>query len=104
MHSSTILGTTSAGVVIVPNAVEKIGEALQLPPPIAPVKPSYMMHDLTGGAYDSVFTISDLIQVLAIISTLIFVTIAINKWWRGDEPKRRKEDRFIDDIVKGPYD
>jgi hypothetical protein len=98
MHSSTILGTGSASVVIVPNAVETIGKALELEP-VATVKPSYMLYDLTGGVGSGVFTISDLIQVLAIISTLIFVTIAMSKWYM--DWKSRKNG-WIDTIVKEP--
>ena len=97
MNSSTILGTGSASVIIVPKAVEKVGEALELAQPVVTAKPSYMMYDLTHGAYGSVFTISDLIQVMAIISTLIFVSIAINKWFND---RKQRKSGWIDTIVK----
>lgn len=98
MHSSTILGTGSASVVIVPNAVEKLGKALELEP-VATIKPSYMLYDLTNGLGSGVFTISDLIQVLAIISTLIFVVIAMNKSYLD---WRERRNGWVDTVVKKP--
>jgi hypothetical protein len=95
---SAILGTGRASVIIVPKAVEKVGEALELQP-VVTAKPSYMMYDLTKGAYDHVLTIADLIQVLAIICTLIFVTIAISGWC-----EKRRLKRWPDSVVRDPDD
>lgn len=91
MDSPTVLGTGSAAVVLVPKAIENIEKNIKIEVSAIP-KPSIMTYDLTGGAYSYVFTISDLVAAVAAVSTLIFLSIALNKWFKIDKFKRRKSD------------
>ena len=83
-------GLASSTVAIVPKVADEIGKRLPVPP--APQPPSVMTYDLTHGAYAFSYTVSDLIATVAIISTLIFLTIAVIKFRRNDEPKLKRRE------------
>ena len=91
MDTNTVLGVGSSGVVIVPEVVEAVSEAVKVKV-VENQHPSVMTYDLTQGAYSLSFTIGDLITTLAICSTLIFLSITVYKLFKGEEPKRRKDD------------
>ena len=91
MDTSTVLGLGSGAVVIVPEVVEKASKVIEVPI-IENPGPSIMLYDLTGGAYNYIFTVGDLITTLAICSTFIFLSITLYRAATGEEPKRRKDD------------
>lgn len=91
MDTNTVLGLGSGAVVIVPEVVEKASKVIEVPV-IENPGPSVMLYDLTGGVYNYIFTVGDLITTLAICSTFIFLSITLYKAAKGEEPKRRKND------------
>jgi len=91
MDSNTVLGVGSGAVVIVPEAVEAVSEAMKVKVVENP-HPSIMTYDLTQGAYNYIFTVGDLITTVAILSTITFLTLGLYRAFKGETPQRRKED------------
>lgn len=91
METNTVLGLGTSAVVIVPEAVEKASEVINVPVVHNP-PPSFMTYDVTNGLYSYGFTIGDIITTIAIACTMTFATLALRKYFKGEEPKRRKDD------------
>ena len=91
METNAVLGVGSSAVVIVPEVVELVNEAVKVPVVHNP-PPSFMTYDVTHGLYSYGCTVGDIITTIAIICTMTFATLALRKHFKGEEPKRRKDD------------
>jgi hypothetical protein len=96
-----VVGVGSGGYVVVPEVLEGITEKIDFAVPCI-TKPSVLMYDITGGAYNHVFTFHDATIILATVSSFLIATIGLYKLLKGDKPKRRKEDKWIDTVVRDP--
>lgn len=96
-----VVGVGTGGYVVVPEMLEGISDKLEIAAPCV-TKPSILMYDITGGIYNHAFTFNDVTIILATISSLLIATIGLYKLLKGDTPKRRKEDKFPDSVVKDP--
>jgi len=91
MDTNAVIGVGSGAYVIVPEVVDLVNESVKVPV-VQNQPPSFMTYDVTHGLYSYGFTVGDIVTTIAIICTMTFATLAIRKWLKGDEPKRRKDD------------
>ena len=96
-----VIGVATGGYVVVPEVINGISESMDLAIPCI-ANPSILMYDLVGGAYNHSFTFNDVTIILATVSSSIIAIISLYKILKGDKPKRRKEDKWIDTVVRDP--
>ena len=96
-----VVGVGTGSYVVVPEVLDGISEKLELTTQCI-TKPSIMMYDITGGIYNHAFTFNDVTIILATISSLLIAIMGLYKLLKGDKPKRRKEDKFPDSVVRNP--
>ena len=95
------VGVGTGGYVVVPEMLDGISEKLDVVVPCV-TKPSILMYDISGGIYNHAFTFNDITIILATISSSLIAIIGLYKLIKGDSPKRRKEDKWIDTVVRDP--
>ena len=96
-----LVGVGSGGYVVVPEMLQGVAENIEFSVPCV-TKPSILMYDVMQDSYNHVFTINDITIIVATISTSLIAFIGLYKFIKGDTPKRRKEDKWIDSIVRDP--